>query len=217
MRLYSVDRSPFGARVRAVIYFKSLPIEIVAPPDDGIKGPQYLSINPMGRLPTLVLDDGGALPESEIIVEYLEDAFPKPTLRPDNPVDRARSRLLARIAELYVMVPLFALFPQLAPANRDPAVVEALFRQVADGLSHIERELSDAGYAAGPGPTLADTALVPFLFWVEQIARMFAEPDPFERLPKLERYRTAMASDPLFGKIVKEMADDLAALRAKSA
>jgi glutathione S-transferase len=215
MRLYSVGRSPFAARVRGVIYFKGAPVAIVPPPEGGIKGPDYLAINPLGRLPALVLDDGSTLPESEVIVEYLEDAFPEPALRPTDLAERARSRLVARIAELYIMAPLFGLFLHLSPMGRDHERVEQLFSQIKDGLGYLDVYLGPGPYAIGATPTLADTALVPFLCWVEEVARMFSKGDPLDTVPKLRRYQEQMVNRPVFGKISKEIFDDLAALRAR--
>lgn len=54
--------------------------------------PAYLKINPHGVVPTLV-HDGAAIANSFTIMEYLEDAFPDPPLRPVDPKDRARMRL----------------------------------------------------------------------------------------------------------------------------
>src|SRR5580692_4447840 len=98
MKLYSVGLSPFAARVRAAIYARDLDIEIVAPPATGTKSPEYLTLNPMGKIPVLVLDDGTTIPESDTIVEYLEDAFAQNPLRPAAPADAAKARLVARVA-----------------------------------------------------------------------------------------------------------------------
>ncbi|MEE8334322.1 MAG: glutathione S-transferase family protein [Alphaproteobacteria bacterium] len=54
--------------------------------------PDYLKLNPKGVVPTLV-HDGRPVCESTIIIEYLEDAFPDPPLRPGNPAGDARMRL----------------------------------------------------------------------------------------------------------------------------
>ena len=81
------------------------------------------------RLPVLVLDDGVSIPESETIVEYLEDAFPDPALRPHGAEAAARVRLIARVSELYVKGPLFALFGQLDPSKvraQDVAIAAAV-------------------------------------------------------------------------------------------
>ena len=79
MKLFQTYASPFPTRVRLLLYAKGIEVEIIEPPgfhsSAESKG-YYLEINPIGRVPTLVLDDGRALPESEVICEYLEDAYP---------------------------------------------------------------------------------------------------------------------------------------------
>lgn len=54
--------------------------------------PEYLRLNPRGVVPTLV-HDGTVVPESNVILEYLDDAFPDPPLRPASPAGKARVRL----------------------------------------------------------------------------------------------------------------------------
>lgn len=100
MKLYSVPLSPFAARVRLAIYRKGLDIEIVPPPAEGLKSAAYLAINPLGQIPALALDLGTVLGESAVILEYLEDAFPTPSLRPDSIEDLARARLFLRIPDI---------------------------------------------------------------------------------------------------------------------
>lgn len=55
--------------------------------------PAYLQLNPNAVVPTLV-HDGRAIIESNVILEYLDDALPTPPLRPAEPADRADTRLL---------------------------------------------------------------------------------------------------------------------------
>ncbi|MFZ3004976.1 MAG: glutathione S-transferase family protein, partial [Phenylobacterium sp.] len=146
MKLYSAELSPFAARPRVAIYAKTLPVEILAHPTD-LKSPEYLAINPMGKLPALVLDDGTVIPESDTIVEYLADAFPAANLRPAQPADIARGRLIARVAELYVMASGGALFGQMNPATRDAAVVEDSFTKLESGLEHLNVFMTEDTYA----------------------------------------------------------------------
>ena len=214
MKLYAVPRSPFAARVQAALALKGLEVEVAPPPGEGLRSPGYLAVNPMGKLPTLVLDDGRTLPESEVIVEYLEHVYPEPALLPGDPWERARSRLVARVAELYVMAPLFALFRYLA--DRDAAEVDRLFAEVGSGLRHLEDLIGDEGYAWGREATLADCAVAPFLFWVKMLPQMFGRASLIEDLPKLSRYDEAMQGHHVFGPLLTQMAEDLEALRSAS-
>lgn len=213
MKLYSVDRSPFAARVRCAIYHKGLDVPCVPPPDPGVKGDSYLSLNPLGKLPTLVLADGRAIPESEVIVDYLEQAHPEPALLPRDPAARARARLLARLAELYVLGPLFDLFPQLDPARRDLVAVEGAFGRTAAGAQQLEGFLSGRDFAFGDRLTLADCMTVPTWFWVGEISSRFGRTSPLEGLEKTGRCLQAGLTHPVLGRVWREMADDLAALR----
>ena len=90
MRLIDAARCPFCARVRLVLAEKSVVYETVE--IDLRNRPQWLfELNPAGKVP--VLDDGFALPESAVIMEYLEERLPAPALLPSGHEARARARL----------------------------------------------------------------------------------------------------------------------------
>ena len=60
--------------------------------------PKYLKLNPKGLVPTLV-HDGNAIAESTLICEYLDEAFPAPPLKPDDPAGRARMRMWSKFVD----------------------------------------------------------------------------------------------------------------------
>ena len=92
MKLVDAARCPYCARVRITLAEKRLDVETVEV--DLADRPQWLiELNPPhGRVP--VLDDGFTLPESEVIMAYLEERHPEPPLLPVDLGDRARTRLL---------------------------------------------------------------------------------------------------------------------------
>ena len=92
MRLYDALRCPYCARVRMTLAEKGLEHEAVA--IDLQDRPEWIyDLNPAGRVP--VLDDGGfVLPESAVIMGYLEETHPDPPLLPADARARARSQLL---------------------------------------------------------------------------------------------------------------------------
>jgi glutathione S-transferase len=92
MRLIDAARCPYCARVRIALHEKGLDYETVEV--DLANRPSWLlELNPpSGRVP--VLDDGFTLPESEVIMGYLEDRYPEPALLPADPGGRAQARLL---------------------------------------------------------------------------------------------------------------------------
>jgi len=92
VRLVAAARCPYCARVRIALAEKELDYERVEV--DLSDRPQWLlELNPpAGRVP--VLDDGFILPESEVIMAYLEELHPTPALLPPGPAERAGARLL---------------------------------------------------------------------------------------------------------------------------
>lgn len=92
--LYHHNSSVCAAKVRLALAEKGLDwrgemLDLNA--GDQFK-PGYIKLNPKAVVPTLV-HDGRVVTESNVIIEYLDDAFPVPPLRPSDPYDRARMRL----------------------------------------------------------------------------------------------------------------------------
>ena len=89
--LYDADRCPYCARVRIALAEKGVEHEMVT--IDLSDRPDWLyEKNPLGKVPVLE-EDAFVLPESEVIMEYLEERYPEPALLPADPAARARVRL----------------------------------------------------------------------------------------------------------------------------
>src|SRR3954463_1729374 len=89
--LYDAARCPYCARVRIVLAEKGVDYDAVA--IDLADRPDWLyAKNPLGKVPVLE-EEGGVLPESVVIMEYLEERSPEPPLLPAEPADRAIVRL----------------------------------------------------------------------------------------------------------------------------
>ena len=103
LKLYHFCSSVCAAKVRLILNEKQLEWEsqIV----DILKGeqfePWYVKLNPNAVVPTLAHDDD-VICESTVICEYLEDAFPEPSFRPDDLEERALARLWAKDVETYM-------------------------------------------------------------------------------------------------------------------
>ena len=114
--LYDAPRCPYCARVRIVLAEKAVPYEVVE--IDLSDRPAWLyEKNPAGRVPVLEEDDR-PLPESAVIMEFLEERYPEPPLLPADPADRADVRVrIVRDAEL--TTPYYALRASMAePSTR---------------------------------------------------------------------------------------------------
>lgn len=217
MKLYSLPLSPYSARVRGAIYAKELPIEITTPPQDWRTSEDYRAINPARRIPVLVLDDGTALPESAVIVEYLEDIFPQRPLRPSAPKDLARVRLINAVTDLYVMQAAFPLFMMLDTPTPDRAAVDAGFEKLDRGLAHLNSLLRPGTYADGKAITIADVWLTPVRFTLEGLMSFARRPDLLDQYTAFAGYVDVAKGDPVLGRVWQEMTDGLRAFMASRA
>ena len=207
MKLYTANLSPYASRVRLALYAKGLDFETPRPPGGSLKSPEYLALNPMGKAPCLVTDAGIALPESTVIVEYLEDAYPGTPLLPKGAEDRARARLVARIVEIYVAPPLGGLFGQLDPAKRDQAVADGHLDSLDEGLGYLDQHMASGAFALGADFSLADCVMVPTLFYVASIPAAFGRTDFLSKRKNLAGYLDRARSHPAVAKVLGEMTD----------
>ena len=187
VKLYSEDGSPFSAAVRLSIYAKGLDVEILPPPG-GLLSAQFHAINPVGTIPCLMIEDEMPLPESAAILEYFEDKFAAVPLLAGPPEARARTRLVARIAELGVLTPLTRL-PLLAEDQKS-AVAHWLTRLVR-GLATLNHLLADPPR----GLTLADCFIAPALFLLPHVAGAHGKETLLDAYPDLQRYCARIEQD----------------------
>lgn len=217
MKLYQADLSPFAARVRIQVYAKGLDVAFLAPPG-GTGSDEFKRINPTGKIPALVLDDGRVLPESGVIAEYLEDRFPTPSLRPADPETRATMRLLAALGCDTVFPALHDLYPQvLDPKARDARVVEAGLANLAPRYDLVSRWLAPGPYALGASLTLADAALFPVFFFATRVHAALGAEDPTASRPALAAWWKGVQQDPVIQKVDAEMNAALAAMMGDAA
>jgi glutathione S-transferase len=197
LALYGSDGSPFVARVRMQLYAKNLTVEL-RPALIGT--PEFQRLNPIGKMP--VLDhDGWVLPESQVICEYVEEAFPVPSLLGGAPRDRARIRLVARVVDLYCG----SLLPILRAAA-DPSFKVDVAEKRAElerGLAALETYLGDDGFAVGSELTLADCFLAPWLFYGAMLTQR--GDDTLARRAKLARYTAFIATQAVVQRVWGEM------------
>jgi glutathione S-transferase len=203
LKLYQADLSPYAARVRILAAAKGLKIEFLPPAGGSLKSAEFLAINPLGRIPCLD-HDGAIIPESETICEYLEDAFPTPTLRPIDPEARARARLLSRMGDVY-LAPLFQqLLVQVDPKMRNAAHIRSTFDDLEAVLGTMTNYVEGPDYAVGERLSLADCALAPFFFFIDIfLARTFDLPSPLRGSMKL--YYDNTQKDPHIARAIREM------------
>jgi glutathione S-transferase len=212
MKLYNLNLSNFATKSRIAIYEKGANVEIVAVPGGDMKSPDYLKVNPLGKIPTLDAD-GPIIPESEVINEYLEEKFPNPPLMPKSPEARAHVRWFTRYHDLYLDPPIRALFAHLNPKSRDEKVVNEKLSDIHQRLDQLESMMAPAGnFAAGAEFTLADCALVPTTFFYVNVLPGFGAKSPLEGRPKYTAWWSKVQTRPSVSKALSEMGAALKAM-----
>ncbi|MDB6088030.1 MAG: glutathione S-transferase [Gammaproteobacteria bacterium] len=217
MKLYSLPLSPYAARVRAAIYAKNLAVEIISPPSDWRTSPEFRKLNPLVRIPVLVLDDGTAVAESGVIVEYLEDAHPEPSLRPRSPKDLARVRFITLVGEHYVSTAIMPLFGLFDGKNRDEAAISAQLAKLDGALKQLNDLLQPGDYAHGSRLTTADVWLAPLRYTLEGLMSFSGRTELLDRYDAVRTYSDVVHRDPHLDRIWREMEDGLKAFMASRA
>ena len=149
MILFDAARCPYCARARIVLAEKGIGYETHE--IDLSDRPAWLyAKNPSGRVPVLEEDDGLVLPESLVIMEYLEERFPEPALWPPDPAERALGRLWldrfdARLGHEYY-----------AQRRGDPSRLD-------ERLSDLDEALEAQPYLSGREYGLADIGYLPWI------------------------------------------------------
>ncbi|HVO96175.1 MAG TPA: glutathione S-transferase family protein [Terriglobales bacterium] len=142
------------------------------------KQPEFLKLNPYGKIPVLV-EDGKVLFESCIINEYLDEKYPNPPLMPKDPYLRGRGRVLIDYALNYMHAPYWALRGEMRkpPEAHDAGVAANSRRRLAELMPYLEDALGDRLYFLGE-LSLTDIAIVPRFLRTEEYGGLDATASP---------------------------------------
>ena len=203
MKLYSGDLSPYSARVRMQIYAKGITdIALERPATFGT--PKFRQDHPIGRIPVLDID-GDMMPESEVIAEYLEEIYPTPSMLGATPRETAHIRTVARIGDIYIMNNMFMLSGQSYAATRNQGVVDLLSGQVVRNIKALDKMIGKDGFACCGRVTMADCALVPGLFLVENVLSNVGVENPIPKNANVAAYWAAIQQNEHAAKTLAEL------------
>lgn len=207
MKLYSLRGSRYGTRCAIQISAKGLkiPIEFVPVPfpDD------FTAKNPVRLVPVLEVE-GKFLPESQVICEYLEDLGQGPSLRPADPFDHARMRLMIRQFELYFDPPLLEIYGLFSSGkDLDRKKVLPLADRIRRGLELITSHLTGEKYAVGGRLSLADCALMPPFLQTKLLFPQLGLENPITGNKIASDYYNHTLTDPNVSEALNEMAPPL--------
>lgn len=222
--LYDVKVSNNGARCRLILYKKNLSsteVDIRNPSEiGGLRSPEFLALNPQGKMPLLVVNDGdqdkqlpGSIPESDTICRHLLSTYETgPSFLPNN----TRSNLLARLHDMYLTTvqgciykasPPFGIFGTRKEAidefQRQLLIIDGIIGTgITDGVDNNDAE--GLSYLCGSEVSLADATLFPTMVFAEMMLPKFGKDEALP--PNIRRwYDNVRAKDSDFAKIYDEV------------
>ncbi|MGE8416196.1 MAG: maleylacetoacetate isomerase [Pseudomonas sp.] len=199
MELYTYYRSTASYRVRIALGLKGLdyqaiPVNLLVPKGGANRLPEYLEINPQGRVPALRTDEGDLLIQSLAIIEYLEERYPQVPLLPEDLVGRAQARAVAAIIGCDVH-PLHNSSTQNLLrewGHEEAQLLVWIDHWISQGLAALEQLIGDRGFCFGDEPGLADVFLIPQLYAAERFKVSL------EAYPRILRVAALAAAHPAF-------------------
>jgi glutathione S-transferase len=156
MKLIASLTSPFVRKVRVALAEKRIDyeLEIDIPWNEDTKVHLY---NPLGMIPVLLRDDGEAVYDSRVIVEYLDTASPVSRLIPEDSRQRVYVRRWEALADGVTDAAVAIFLERKRPAERqDPAWIVRQEQKVFRGLEAMSEDLGEKNWCSGEGLTLAD-------------------------------------------------------------
>jgi glutathione S-transferase len=199
MKLYDGGRAPNPRRTRVFLAEKGikLPMEQVDIAAMEQTSAKYAAINPIKRVPALVLDDGTVITESIAICRYFEVLQPEPVLFGRGALEVARIEMWNRRLELHLLLPVSHVFRHLHPAMQAmevpqvPAWAEANKPRILEFITLVDKELESRRFVAGDAFSVADiTGLIAIDFM--KPAKL-AVPD---QLRHLKRWHAELSARP---------------------
>jgi glutathione S-transferase len=167
MKLIGSQASPYVRKVRIVMAEKKIDFQFVVE-DPWAENSPVSDSNPLGKVPCLIMEDGGAVFDSRVIVEYLDTLTPVGKLIPSSGRERAEVKCWEALADGMVDAGILARMERLRPdALQSDAFVSRQMRKVHASLKAMASGLADHPWCTGNHYTLADVAVGCALRWVE--------------------------------------------------
>ncbi len=196
MKLIGSLGSPYVRKVRIVMLEKRIEydfvLENVWSPDTTIQ-----QSNPLGKVPCLVMEDGGAMFDSRVIVEYLDTLTPVGKLIPPNGRERAEVKCWEALADGVLDAGMLLRLEKTLrlEEQRSQSWMDRQMTKITSGLQAMETGLKDKAFCAGTHYSLADVAVGCVLGWLDF---RFPEIDWRGEHPALEKLFEKLSERPSF-------------------
>jgi len=215
LKLCGFHLSNYHNKIRIALLEKGVPFEEDAGCTPSQKD-EFLARSPIGKVPFLELDDGRRLAESEVISEYLEEAYPQKPLLPKDAFERAKVRELITFMELHLELVARRLYGQVF-FKRDISeeVKQSAQKDLVKGIRAFKTLARFDPYIAGRELTLADCAAFVHLPLVSLATKHAFGRDFLEEIPQVKPYLKMLGERPAFSKVNQDRKAAQAALAAK--
>lgn len=201
MKLIGSLTSPFVRKVRVVLAEKKIEYEFeVDSPWSAESG--VPNLNPLGKIPVLVLDDSTTLFDSRVIVEYIDSVAPNNKLMPESNRERAEVKRWGAVADGICDAAALIFLEKKRPAAQQSA--DWIARQedkIIRGLEYLSEQLGESNWCMGTHFSLADVTVGCALGY---LAFRFAEIDWSEKHPNLARLYEKMLQRPAFAETIPQ-------------
>jgi len=175
----------------------------------------FLARSPLGKVPFLELD-GAVLTESQVICEYLEEAYPAKPLYPPDPLARAQVRELIQYLELHMELVARRLYREVFFGGKaSDETKKEVERDLAKGVRGFAKRASFAPYLAGKHFTLADCAAYVHLPLVSMASKLAFGRDFLDGLPQVKPYLKRLGERPAFARVSEDRKSAQAVLAKK--
>jgi glutathione S-transferase len=167
MKLLGSPASPYTRKVRVVLAEKRIECEMqlvdVQPVDNPVN-----AHNPLGKIPTLLLDDGTALYDSRVIVDFLDARSPISRLIPEETRDRVQVRRWEALADGVLDAGLLVRYESLRQKHeRSKAWSDKQLARIHRGLAVMAKDLEGRPWCHNDRYSLADIAVGCCLGWLD--------------------------------------------------
>jgi glutathione S-transferase len=209
LKLCGFPASNYHNKVKLALLEKNLAFEeeIVYPSKD----PALYAASPMGKVPFL-RTDRGAIAESQVILDYLEDAYPAHPLYPADPYERARVREIITILELHLELVVRRVYGEAFFGGKAPDPVKTeVEKLLVKGLTALASRSDFSAFAAGEAFTAADCAAsmhLPGLAFATKV--VFGRDMLAELLPAAKAYTKRIGERPTVARVNEERKAGLA-------
>lgn len=200
MILYALPVSTYSAKVRIALAAKGIEYTM-EPPPGGYSTPTFARIAPLATIP--VLRDGDfCSSESDVLIEYLDETYPVPSLLPGSPAERAQQRFMARYHDIWLEPHLRRTFAHVDPSTRVEAELREHLDKFQERLDKMESLFDPDPYMCGATLTIADCAFPATFTLAELMLPVFERKVRFG--PKVQSWREAVYAHPAVKAVTDE-------------